>query len=110
MPPKDLTSEQLESIRRLLIDPLRDAVKAEVELGHGRLRQAVEQLSAQVTAHAESNARASAEASRRLVAVETELTKFRSFRSRVLVVYTFLAAGLSLLWSILRERIVKMSR
>ena len=81
-----------------------------MELGHGRLRQAVEQVAAQVAAHTEANIRFSADATRRLVAVESELTKFRSFRSRVLVVYTFLAAGLSLLWSILRERIVRMTR
>ena len=106
MTTKDLNAEQLESIRRLLIDPLRDAVKAEVELGHGRLRQAVEQLAAQVAAHAEANHQRATETTRRLVMVEAEVTKFGPFRNRVLVVYGFLAAGLSLIWSIVRDRVV----
>ena len=38
----ELTAEQLESIRRLLVDPVRDAVKSEIQLSHDRLASAVE--------------------------------------------------------------------
>ena len=102
----DLTTPQLDSIRRLLLDPLREAVRAEVELGHDRLRQTIEQLADQVAAHAQSQSQRDTESTRRLAALEAQATRNSAFQSRVLVVYGFIAMGLSLLWSIVRDRLI----
>ena len=106
MPSHELNTQQLESIHRLLIEPLREAVKAEVELSQDRLRRAVDQLSAQLTAHIQSQGQRTDDASNRLTALEATTTRYAAMQSRVLVVYGFLAMALSLVWSIIRDRLV----
>ena len=106
MPNPDLTTPQLDSIHRLLIEPLREAVKAEVELGHDRLRQAIDQLAAQVAAQSSSQQQREEETTRRLTELEQQTARYGAMQSRLLVVYGFIAMGLSLVWSIVRDRLV----
>ena len=94
----DLTTEQLETIRSLLLDPLRETVKSEIERSHDRLGAAVEKLADRLAGHIERT-------EKRVVFVEREVTRLRSFRQRVLAIYGVVAFMLSLLWSVIRERI-----
>src|SRR5205807_2281488 len=51
---QDLTPSQLESIRRLLVDPLRETIKSEVQLSHDRLAASIRKLTDQLSTHAHS--------------------------------------------------------
>jgi hypothetical protein len=91
----ELTSEQLEAIRRLLIDPLREAVRQEMRLGHQRLTSAIGRLDDHVSDHG-----------RRLAVVEKSTARLRAFRRRVVAVYGFVTVLLSLAWAILRDKVL----
>jgi hypothetical protein len=93
----DLRPDQLESIRRLLLDPLRDAVRAELRLSHARLTSAIESLTERMT---DSTQRTD----RRLLAVERETARLRSFRRRLVALYGAAAFVVTLLWSLLRDK------
>jgi hypothetical protein len=93
----DLTPSQLESIRRLLLDPLREAVRAEIQLGHDRLASALDTLADHLH-----------RTDKRITAVERDLTRLRTFRRRVLAVYSALAVLLSLIWSIVRDKVISL--
>jgi hypothetical protein len=93
----DLTPSQLESIRRLLLDPLREAVRAEIQLGQARLASALEALADHVH-----------RTDKRITSVERDLMRLRSFRRRVLAVYSALAVLLSLIWSIVRDKVISL--
>jgi len=91
----DLTSEQLEAIRRLLIDPLREAVRQEIRLGQQRFASAMERASDRANDH-----------ERRLVTVEKSTARLRAFRRRVVAIYGVLTLLLSFAWAILRDKVL----
>jgi hypothetical protein len=91
----DLNADQLEAIRRLLIEPLREAVRQEIRLSHQRLAATVEKLDERLADHG-----------RRLVVVERSTAQFRSFRRRVVTVYGVLTVILGVAWSLFREKLL----
>ena len=93
----ELTAEQLESIRRLLVDPVRDTIKSEIQLSHDRLASAVERLGDHLAGHIERT-------EKRMVTVEREVGRLRSFRRRVVAGYGAITILLSAVWSIFREK------
>jgi hypothetical protein len=94
-----LGSEQLESVRRLLLEPLRETIRAEIRVSHDQLAGAVAKLGERVTEQSQR-------ADRRVAAVERQLTGLGAFRRRVLAVYGVLTVLLSLIWSILRDKVL----
>jgi hypothetical protein len=95
----DLTPAQLESLRRLLIDPLRETIKQELQINHDRLTSAIEKLADRLTTHAQS-------AEKRVATVEREIARQRTFRRRLVAVYGVMALLLSVVWSFLRDRLL----
>jgi hypothetical protein len=95
----ELGSEQLESIRRLLLEPLRETIRAEVRVSH-------DQLAAVVATLGERLAEQGHRADRRFAAVERQLTGLGAFRRKVLAVYGVLTVLLSLIWSVLRDKLM----
>ena len=93
----DLTAEQLESIRRLLVDPLRETVKNEIQLSHDRLESAVERLGDHLAGYIERT-------EKRMATVEREVGRLRTFRRRVVAIYGVLTILLSAAWSVFRDR------
>ena len=98
---QDLTPTQLESIRRLLVDPLRETIKSEVQLSHDRLTASIRKLTDQFSTHAHAS-------DARLTTAERELTRQRSFRRRLVAVYGVIALLLSLAGSFLRDRLLSL--
>lgn len=98
MPP--LSSEQLDAVQRLLLEPLRETVKAELQLSHDRLAAAIEGLTRTLADQA-------TQANRRIEPLERELSRQRTFRRRLAAIYGVAALLLSVLWELLRERVVK---
>src|SRR5690349_22927238 len=95
----DLRPDQLESIRRLLLDPLREAVRAELQLSHARLTSAIESLTERMTDYTHRT-------DRRLLAVERETARLRSFRRRLVAVYGAAAFVVTVVWSLLRDKLL----
>ena len=93
----DLKPQQLESIRRLLVDPLRETVKTEIQLSHDRLESLVGRLDEQLTGHV-------ARSDKRLIHIEHEVSRLCSFRQRVIAVYGVLTMIVTVAWSIFREK------
>lgn len=91
----DLNADQLEAIRRLLIEPLREAVRQEIRLSHHRLAATAEKLDERLADHG-----------RRLVLVERSTAQLRSFRRRVVAVYGVLTLILGVAWSVFREKLL----
>ena len=95
----DLSAEHLESIRRLLLEPLRETVKSEIQRSHDRLESALDQLADRIDAHIQRS-------EKRVTAIEREVIGLRSFRHRIVAVYGVLTVLLSLLWSIVRDKLL----
>ena len=95
----DLRPDQLESIRRLLLDPLRDAVRAELQLSHDRLTSAIDSLTQRVTDYTHRT-------DRRLQLVERETLRLRNFRRRLVAIYGAAALVVTVLWSVVREKLL----
>ena len=93
----DLTAEQLESIRRLLVDPLRETVKNEIQLSHDRLESAVERLGDHLAGYIERTEKL-------MATVEREVGRLRTFRRRVVAIYGVLTILLSAAWPVFRDR------
>ena len=99
----DLTTTQLDAIQRLLSEPLRQAVRAEMQAGQERLATAIEKLSDQLATHIADSLRRDRAREARLDAIEHRVAALEKFRGKVLVVYAALTLVLSFSWSILRE-------
>jgi hypothetical protein len=95
----DLNSEQLDAIRRLLIEPLREAVRQELRLTHQRMAASIDKLGERVTGQVANH-------ERRLAAVERLTAQFKTFRRRIIAVYGALTLILSIAWSLVRERLL----
>ena len=104
MPP--LTTPELEVIQRLLVDPLRQAVRAEMQAGHERLSSAVEKLAEQLAQHIASSIQSELAHNARLARVEKRLSTLEQFRGRMLAGYAVLVLICSVAWSLLRDWIV----
>jgi hypothetical protein len=101
--PDQLTTNQLEAIQRLISDPLRQAVRAEMQAGHERLAAAIEKVADQLAGHVAEALRHDTTRDSRLSAIEHRLTALERFRGRVLIVYAALTLLVSLAWELLRE-------
>ena len=101
MPP--LTSDQLDSIQRLLSDPLRQAVRTEMQAGHDRLAAAIEKVSEQLASHMAENLRREHARETRLDSLERRVATLEAFRGKVLIVYAALTLALSFAWSVFRD-------
>ena len=101
MPP--LTTPQLETIQRLLTDPLRQTVRTEMQAGHDRLACAIEKVTDQLTRHATASIEAHRAQSTRSEQLERRITILERFRAKVLVVYAFLTLLGTLAWSVVRD-------
>jgi hypothetical protein len=99
----DLTTGQLDAIQRLLSEPLRQAVRAEMQSGHERLTAAIEKLAEQLAGHIADTLRRDRLRETRLDALERRVAALERFRGKVLIVYAALTLLLSFGWSILRE-------
>ena len=94
-----LTAEQLEAIRRLLVDPLREAVRSEIQLSHDRLASAVEKLADRLADHIERT-------EKRVAATERAVLRLRFFRHRLVAIYGVVVVIVSLARSVFRDRII----
>lgn len=94
----DLTAPQLEAIQRLITDPLRQAVRTEMQAGHDRLAAAVEKVAGQLSTHITDALAREHDRDRRIEIIEQRVTRLEHFRGRVLIVYGFLTMLLSLAW------------
>ena len=95
----EIRADQLESIQRLLVEPLRDAVKAEIQSSHDRLAAALENVADQLAGHIERS-------EKRVAAIEHEVSRLRTFRRRVVAIYGVISIILGMLWSLVRDKIV----
>jgi hypothetical protein len=108
-PMPDLTTTQLETIQRLLSEPLRQAVRAEMQAGHERLAAAIEKVAEQLAAHISESLRRERARDGRIDVLETRVAALERFRGRVLLVYAALSVILSIAWSIFREWIASLT-
>ena len=101
MPP--LTTDQLDSIQRLLSEPLRQAVRTEMQAGNDRLASAIEKVAEQLSTHVADNLRRERAREGRLESLERRVATLENFRAKVLIVYAGLTVALSFAWSVLRD-------
>ena len=106
----DLTSTQLDSIQRLLSDPLREAVRGEMQAGQERLTAAIEKLADQLAAHVADCLRRDRARGVRLESLHMRLDALDRFRGKVLIVYGALTILLSFGWSLARDRLAALVR
>jgi hypothetical protein len=104
LPP--LTTPELETIQRLLVDPLRDAVRTELQAGHERLTLAIEKVAEQLAQHIAVEAQNALAQDVRLTRLEKRVTLLEQFRGRMLAGYAVLVLICSAAWSIVRDWIV----
>lgn len=101
--PDQLTTNQLEAVQRLISEPLRQTVRAEMQVGHERLAAAIEKVADQLAAHIAEVLRHDITRDARLAALEHRVTALERFRGRVLIVYAGLTLLFSFAWELLRE-------
>ena len=99
----DLTSAQLQAIQQLITDPLRAAVRAEMQAGHDRLASAVEKVADQLASHMTEALNRDRAHDHRIEIIEQRITRLEHFRGRVLIVYGALTMLLSFAWTMLEE-------
>ena len=95
MPP--LTSDQLDAIRRLLLDPLRDVIKAEVHAKLDTLSASVDRLADELRTQTDH----------RIAPLEREMARQKRFRRRLATIYGGVALVLSVAWSMLRDKVMR---
>ena len=95
----DLRTEQLESIQRLLVDPLRETIRTEIHLSHDRLADHLAALATRLEEHV-------VRTERRMSAVQREVNRQRSFRRRVVAVYGVMMMLATIVWSAVRDKVV----
>ena len=106
MPP--LTSDQLDAIQRLLSDPLRQAVRAEMQAGHDRLAAAIDKVAEQLENFTAESLRRERARDIRLESLELRVATLERFRAKVLIVYGALTLIVGLIWSIVRDRVMQI--
>ena len=108
--PDDLTTTQLDAIQRLLSEPLRQAVRAEMQAGHDRLAAAIEKVADQLATHVADVLRLERSREHRLDSLEKRVAALERFRAKVLIVYGVLSMLLTLAWEFVREWIASAGR
>jgi len=104
--PDLLTTVQLETIQRLLVDPLRETVRTELQAGHERLTLAIERVADQLAQHVAASMQNELARDVRLARLEKRVATLEKFRGRLLAAYTALVLLCSLVWSLVRDWIV----
>ena len=95
----DLDSEQLQSIQSILIDPLRETIRTEIRLNHDQMADLISRLEHIIEQQ-------SASSNARFTAIENEVAGFRAFRGKLVTIYSTLTVVLSIIWSLLREKVL----
>ena len=106
----DLTTAQLEAIQRLITEPLRQAVRTEMQAAHERLAAAIEKVADQLTGHVADALRQGHARDARIDSLEHRVSVLERFRARVLLVYGALTVLFTVAWSVLREWVVGAAR
>ena len=101
--PDQLTTTQLEAIQRLIIEPLRSAVRAEMQAGHERLAASIDKVTDQLAHHMTSTIDGHRARDARIEQLERRLATLERFRAKVLFVYGVLTVLCTLAWSVLRD-------
>jgi hypothetical protein len=98
-----LTPTQLESLQRLLLDPLKQTIRTEIQSGQDRLNTAIEKvadhLQTHITTTTESNRQRDAQQNQQ----DHRLRTLERFRGKILVVYAALTLLSTLAWSLLHD-------
>ena len=102
----DLTTPQLEAIQRLISEPLRQAVRAEMQAGHERLAGTIEKVAQNLADHISHAATRQRDWDAQLLALDRRVTALERFRGKVLLVYGALVVLISAAWSLVREWLV----
>jgi len=105
MPP--LTTPQLESLHRLLIDPLRNTVRSEMQAGHDRLTSAIEKVADRLATHTTSSLDSDRARDTRTDHLEKRLAVLERFRTKVLAVCAVLSFIVTVAWSLLHDYIMR---
>jgi hypothetical protein len=105
MPP--LTTPQLESLHRLLIDPLRNAVRTEMQAGHDRLTAAIEKVADRLSSHTTTTTESNRARDTRADHLEKRLALLERFRTKVLAVCTVLSFIVTVAWSLLHDYLTR---
>jgi biotin-(acetyl-CoA carboxylase) ligase len=107
MPP--LSTPQLESLHRLLIDPLRETVRTEIQLGHDRLAASIEKVADHLSTHITTTQESNRIRDTRADHLDRRLALLERFRGKVLVVYAALTLFCTLAWSLLHDYITTLT-
>ena len=105
MPP--LTTPQLESLHRLLIDPLRNTVRSEMQAGHDRLTSAIEKVADRLATHTASTTESDRTRDARTAHLEHRLAVLERFRTKVLAVCAALSFLITLACSLLHDYLTR---
>jgi undecaprenyl pyrophosphate synthase len=88
-----LTSDQLDAIHRLLLEPLRETIKAELHA----VSASVDRLGDELRTHVDH----------RIAPLERELARQKRFRRKLATIYGGLAVVVSVVWSIFRDKVMR---
>ena len=94
----EINSDQLESIQRLLLCPLRETVRTEIQLSHDQLASSIGRLDERLAGHIERS-------EKRVAALERESARLKAARNKVAGAYGVLAVVVSLVWSFVRDKL-----
>lgn len=108
--PEQLTTSQLEAVQRLISEPLRLAVRVEMQAGHERLASAIEKVADQLARHVAEVVRQDRIRENHLENLEHRVLVLERFRAKMLIVYGALAVVFSVAWSVVWEWIVSLTR
>ena len=108
MPP--LTTDQLDAIQRLLSEPLRQAVRTEMQAAHDRLAGSIDKVVEQLGNHIADNLRRERARETRLDSIERRVATLENFRGKVLIVYAALTLAISFAWSVFRDWLTGIAR
>lgn len=98
MPP--LNAEQLQAVQRLLLEPLRDTIKAELQVSLDRLASSIDRLAEEMRSHR-------TQTEHRIEPLERELARQKRFRRKLAGIYGVIAVLLSAAWALIREKIMR---
>ena len=104
--PDQITTPQLETIQRLLVDPLRQTVRTEMQAGHDRLASAIEKVADQLSQHATLTSQNEIARDARIARLESRVTTLEQFRGRMRAGYTALVLVCSLVWEFVRDWVI----
>ena len=95
----ELNSDQLQSIQHILIDPLRETIRTEIRLNHDQLTDTINRLENIIQSQSQTQLT-------RMSSMEREIARFQAFRRRLITIYSALTVVLSMIWSIIHEKVL----